>query len=107
MTCESHLLVDSHVERGTEDLANGVMFCSRQGKATTTAVADVQTPKNSRAPSSRMAGDKRRAARKPSLCRGLLNRACVNFTSFSLMPVDLRCTETAHATTELHSRSHW
>ena len=48
MTDRTHLLVNSHVGRSTEDLANGVMFCSRQGKATT-AIANVQTPKNSRA----------------------------------------------------------
>jgi hypothetical protein len=29
--CQTHLLVDSHVERWTEDLANGVMWCSRPG----------------------------------------------------------------------------
>jgi hypothetical protein len=31
MRDRTHLLVNSHVGRSTEDLANGVMFCSRQG----------------------------------------------------------------------------
>jgi len=52
VTYSAHLLVDSHAGRRTEDLANGVMCCSRQRsrwlelKNSTTGAELSWTPKN-------------------------------------------------------------